>query len=58
MCGWLKDQFGVSWQITPKRLIELISDASNPGKTQKAFQAMLKIKKKIDITEIENAYNS
>lgn len=46
-CGWLKDKFGVSWQITPTRLLELIQ---NP----KAMQAMLKMKK-IDLAELERA---
>ena len=46
-CGWLKDKFGLSWQIVPTRLPELI------GKP-KALQAMLKMKK-IDIAELERA---
>ncbi len=49
-CGWLKDRFGLSWQITPARLPELIQ---NP----KAMQAMMKMKK-IDIAEIERAAKS
>ena len=57
MCGWLKDKFGVSWQIVPKRLLELGVFADDPIKGQKAFQAMLKMQK-INIQEIENAYNS
>ena len=56
MCGWLEDKYGVSWQITPKKLIELVSD-SDPQKSQKAFQAMLQMKK-IIIADIEKAYNS
>ena len=56
-CGWLKDKFGVSWQIVPKRLLELGIFAEDPIKGQKAFQAMLKMTK-INIQEIENAYNS
>ncbi|WP_312075774.1 VOC family protein [Chryseobacterium sp.] len=44
MCGWLKDQFGVSWQIVPKRLIELMND-SNPEKAQKVVMAMMKMQK-------------
>ena len=46
-CGWLKDKFGLSWQIVPARLPELIR---NP----KAMQAMLKMKK-LDIAELERA---
>jgi predicted 3-demethylubiquinone-9 3-methyltransferase (glyoxalase superfamily) len=49
-CGWLVDKFGLSWQITPVRLIELI-------KNPKAFQAMLKMVK-INIAEIERAAQS
>ncbi len=46
-CGWLKDKFGLSWQIVPARLPELI-------KKPKAMQAMLKMKK-LDIAELERA---
>lgn len=49
-CGWLADRFGLSWQITPSQLPELIR---NP----KAFQAMLKMKK-IDLAELERAAQS
>ena len=49
-CGWLVDKFGLSWQITPTRLIELIQHP-------KAMQAMLKMVK-IDIAEIERAAKS
>lgn len=51
MCGWLKDKFGVSWQITPKILGRLIS-SSNPEVAKKAMQAMLKMKK-IIIADLE-----
>lgn len=53
-CGWLKDKFGVSWQITPKRLIELMNNFSEPEKSQKVFEAMLKMKK-IVIADLEAA---
>lgn len=56
-CGWLKDKFGVSWQITPKRLIELMNNFSEPEKSQKVFDAMLKMKK-IVIADLEAAQNS
>ncbi len=56
-CGWLKDKFGLSWQIVPKRLAELIGDVQNIDKAQKAMQAMLKMKR-IDIEALEAAYNS
>jgi predicted 3-demethylubiquinone-9 3-methyltransferase (glyoxalase superfamily) len=44
MCGWLKDKFGVSWQITPRKLIQLIT-SSDPQEAKNAMQAMLKMKK-------------
>jgi predicted 3-demethylubiquinone-9 3-methyltransferase (glyoxalase superfamily) len=52
-CGWLKDRYGVSWQIVPKRLIELLSDPDRT-KAGKAMQAMLTMKK-IDIATLEKA---
>jgi predicted 3-demethylubiquinone-9 3-methyltransferase (glyoxalase superfamily) len=56
MCAWLKDKFGVSWQIVPKVLIEMLGD-KNPLKAQKAMQAMLQMKK-IIIKDLEKAYNN
>ena len=52
-CGWLKDRWGLSWQITPRRLLELNFD-SDPDRARRAFEAMMKMKK-IDIAEIERA---
>jgi len=43
-CGWLKDRFGLSWQINPTILSELLADP-DPGKAKRAMQAMLKMKK-------------
>jgi len=51
-CGWCKDKWGVSWQITPKVLIDALS--SGGEKAQRAFEAMMPMKK-IDIATIENA---
>jgi predicted 3-demethylubiquinone-9 3-methyltransferase (glyoxalase superfamily) len=51
MCGWLKDKFGVSWQIVPAALAKIMS---NPEKGQRAMQALLKMKK-LDIEKLENA---
>lgn len=56
MCGWLKDKFGVSWQIIPKVLIEMLSD-KDAKKSQRVMQAMLQMKK-IIIKDLEKAYNS
>jgi predicted 3-demethylubiquinone-9 3-methyltransferase (glyoxalase superfamily) len=52
-CGWLKDRFGLSWQIIPNRLMELLGDA-DPGRAQRAMQAMLQMRK-IDVAELERA---
>ena len=52
-CGWLKDRFGVSWQIVPERLFELIGDA-DPARAAAATAAMLGMRK-IVIAELEAA---
>ena len=52
-CGWLKDRFGVSWQVVPKQLLSLVQDA-DPGRAQRAMQAMLGMGK-IEIAELERA---
>jgi predicted 3-demethylubiquinone-9 3-methyltransferase (glyoxalase superfamily) len=53
VCGWLKDRYGLSWQIIPHRLGELLSDP-DPGRAQRAMEAMLKMVK-IDVAELERA---
>ena len=52
-CGWLKDRFGLSWQIVPDRLGELLGDP-DPARSQAAMQAMLQMSK-IEITTLEDA---
>jgi predicted 3-demethylubiquinone-9 3-methyltransferase (glyoxalase superfamily) len=52
-CGWLKDKFGVSWQIVPTRLIELVNDPDRE-KSQRVMAAMLSMKK-IEIDGLERA---
>ena len=52
-CGWLKDRFGVSWQIVPRQLIKLISEP-DPGRAKRAFEAMMQMKR-IDIAKLERA---
>jgi predicted 3-demethylubiquinone-9 3-methyltransferase (glyoxalase superfamily) len=52
-CGWCKDRWGLSWQITPRSLIAAISDP-DPMAAKRAFDAMMKMKK-IDIAAIEAA---
>jgi predicted 3-demethylubiquinone-9 3-methyltransferase (glyoxalase superfamily) len=53
-CGWLKDKFGVSWQIVPSGLLELIDDP-DPEKSRRAMQAMLKMGK-LDIPALKRAH--
>ena len=52
-CGWLKDKFGLSWQIIPDGMSELLSDP-DPGRSQRAMQAMLQMQK-IDIDAVRKA---
>jgi predicted 3-demethylubiquinone-9 3-methyltransferase (glyoxalase superfamily) len=52
-CGWLKDRFGVSWQIVPARLTELLSDPDRE-RSQRVLQAMLQMKK-IEVDDLERA---
>jgi predicted 3-demethylubiquinone-9 3-methyltransferase (glyoxalase superfamily) len=53
-CGWLKDKFGVSWQVVPTALIEMLSDP-DPAKSQRAMTAMLQMKK-LDIEALRRAH--
>jgi predicted 3-demethylubiquinone-9 3-methyltransferase (glyoxalase superfamily) len=54
-CGWLKDKYGVSWQIVPIVLSELVSDYQSE-KSQRTMEAMLKMKK-LDVEKLQDAYN-
>ena len=54
MCGWCKDKWGVNWQVTPKRLVELIFDNPDPAAGKRAMDAMMQMRK-IDIATIEAA---
>jgi predicted 3-demethylubiquinone-9 3-methyltransferase (glyoxalase superfamily) len=56
MCGWLKDKFGVSWQVTPTELMSLLSDP-DPGRAQRATGAMMQMHR-IDLGEIKRAADS
>lgn len=51
MCGWLKDKFGLSWQIVPKIISELMSDPVKGGRVMKVLMEM----KKLDIEKLKNA---
>lgn len=52
-CGWLKDRYGLSWQIVPRRLEELLDDP-DPGRARRAMEAMLTMGK-LDIGQLERA---
>jgi len=54
-CGWLKDKFGISWQVVPSVLRKLLND-SDPEKSKRVMNAMLKMNK-IIIKDLEKAYN-
>ncbi|MEG3144300.1 VOC family protein [Sphingomonas sp. RT2P30] len=54
MCGWCKDKFGLSWQITPRRLMEMMT-SSDAAASQRAMGAMMQMKK-IDIATLEAAF--
>jgi len=53
-CGWLRDRYGMAWQIVPKSMDRLFTD-SDPRKSQRVMEAMLKMKK-LDIAALEAAY--
>jgi predicted 3-demethylubiquinone-9 3-methyltransferase (glyoxalase superfamily) len=53
-CGWLKDKFGLSWQIVPRKLTELLADP-DPVKADRVMKAMFEMKK-IDIQALDDAY--
>ena len=54
-CGWLKDKFGLSWQVDPTVLGKMLSD-TDPRKSQRVMKAMLKMSK-IDIAALKRAYD-
>jgi len=53
-CGWLKDRYGVSWQIVPRVLPEMLADP-DPGKAERVMEVTLRMKK-IDIEQLRRAY--
>ena len=55
-CGWLKDKFGVSWQVTSPEMMNYLGGADRDG-AQRATEAMLKMKK-IDLSEMKRAYEN
>src|SRR5262245_52768267 len=54
-CGWLKDKFGLSWQIIPKKLGQMIG-GSDPAKSGRAVQAMLQMNK-LDVAKLQQAHD-
>ena len=54
-CGWLKDKFGVSWQVVPTKLKTLLADR-DPGKTQMVMAAMMQMDK-LDLNALQTAYH-
>jgi predicted 3-demethylubiquinone-9 3-methyltransferase (glyoxalase superfamily) len=53
-CGWLKDRYGLSWQIVPTRFMQMMQD-KDPKRTQRVMQAMMTMKK-FDLARLEQAY--
>lgn len=54
-CGWLKDKFGVSWQIVPKGMVEMLQNENSPG-AKRAMAAMFTMKK-LDMNALQRAYD-
>jgi predicted 3-demethylubiquinone-9 3-methyltransferase (glyoxalase superfamily) len=54
MCGWLKDKYGLSWQVVPAVLAEMVAD-SKSGRSDRVMEALLKMKK-LDLPTLERAY--
>jgi predicted 3-demethylubiquinone-9 3-methyltransferase (glyoxalase superfamily) len=53
-CGWLKDRYGVSWQVVPTALPEMLAD-KDPGRSERVMEAMLRMKK-LDLRALKDAY--
>jgi predicted 3-demethylubiquinone-9 3-methyltransferase (glyoxalase superfamily) len=54
-CGWLKDKFGLSWQVTPRGMNEMLT-SGKPEQTKRAFEAMLQMKK-LDLAALQAAFD-
>ena len=54
-CGWLKDKFGLSWQVTPRVLVEMLQD-QDPAKAQRVMSTMMEMEK-IDVASLKRAYD-
>lgn len=53
-CGWLKDKFGLSWQVVPRVLMDMLKDGT-PAKSERVMAALMQMKK-LDIAELQRAY--
>ena len=53
-CGWLKDRYGVSWQVVPRGMAEMLKDPASAA-AKRAMEAVMKMKK-LDIAELQKAY--
>lgn len=56
VCGWLKDRYGVSWQIVPRALPDMLNDLDSE-KSRRVMQALMKTKTKIDLNTLKEAYD-
>jgi predicted 3-demethylubiquinone-9 3-methyltransferase (glyoxalase superfamily) len=56
-CGWLKDRYGLSWQVVPTELLEMLADP-DPERANRVNEAMLKVFGKFDIAELRAAYDA
>jgi predicted 3-demethylubiquinone-9 3-methyltransferase (glyoxalase superfamily) len=56
-CGWLKDKFGLSWQIIPNSLGQLLSGGGDPARAQRVLNSMLSMDK-LDIASLQSAYDN
>ena len=54
-CGWVKDRYGLSWQVIPRRMLELLADP-DPQRARRSMEAMMQMKR-LDIAAIETAAN-
>jgi predicted 3-demethylubiquinone-9 3-methyltransferase (glyoxalase superfamily) len=55
VCGWLKDRYGVSWQVVPAAFLEMVGQPEDP-RSQRAMKAMMKMKK-LDLAALQKAYD-
>ncbi|WP_394840759.1 VOC family protein [Pendulispora brunnea] len=55
-CGWVKDKYGLSWQVVPVRLMEMMQDKEHPAKAKRVFEAMLQMRK-LDLAALQRAYD-